>query len=123
MSLRILALAGSARRDSYNRKLLGAMADGARKAGAEVEIVDWRDYDLPLMNEDVEAAGPPEAARRFKAALRSADALLIATPENNGGYPSLLKNAIDWASRGLGDPPGRFVEPDPLVLCNGRRPC
>lgn len=116
MSVRILAISGSARRESYNRKLLLAMVEGAREAGAEVELLDWQDYPLPLMNEDVEAAGIPEPAPRLKAALRAADGFLIATPENNGGYPALLKNALDWGSRGLGEAPGSVYKNKPAVL-------
>lgn len=106
MTVHLLAISGSARRDSHNRKLLAAMVEGARAAGASVEVLDWSAYPLPIMDEDVEAAGIPEAAPRLKAAFRAADGYLIATPENNGGYSALLKNAIDWASRGLGDAPG-----------------
>ncbi len=106
MTIQLLAISGSARRESYNRKLLAAMVEGARAAGAQVEVLDWAAYPLPIMDEDLEAAGIPEPARRLKAALRAADGYLIATPENNSGYPALLKNALDWGSRGLGDPPG-----------------
>lgn len=116
MTIRLLAIAGSARRESYNRKLLLPMAEGARAAGAEVELLDWQDYPLPLMNEDVEAAGIPEPAPRLKAALRAADGFLIATPENNGGYPVLLKNAFDWASRPLGEGAGSVYKNKPVII-------
>jgi chromate reductase len=59
-------------------------------------------YDLepiPFYNADVEARGDPEPVVAFKAAIRAADALLIATPEYNHGVPGVLKNALDWASR------------------------
>jgi chromate reductase len=59
----------------------------------------YESIDLPLFNEDVEAQGDPEPVAAFKAAIREADALLIATPEYNYGIPGVLKNAIDWASR------------------------
>jgi chromate reductase, NAD(P)H dehydrogenase (quinone) len=99
---RILALAGSLRQGSYNRGLLRA---------AEELAPDWvevRFFDigtLPFFNEDLEAAGDPEAVRRFKEAISNANAVLIATPEYNGAVPGVLANAIDWASR----PTGRSV--------------
>jgi chromate reductase, NAD(P)H dehydrogenase (quinone) len=60
---------------------------------------------LPFFNEDVEAAGDPEPVRRFKDAIATSNAVLIATPEYNGAVPGVLANAIDWASR----PSGRSV--------------
>jgi chromate reductase len=54
---------------------------------------------VPLYNGDVEDAGEPPAVTRFKRAIATADALLVATPEYNHGIPGMLKNAIDWASR------------------------
>jgi chromate reductase len=60
---------------------------------------------VPFFNEDVEAAGDPEPVRRFKDAIATSNAVLIATPEYNGAVPGVLTNAIDWASR----PTGRSV--------------
>jgi chromate reductase, NAD(P)H dehydrogenase (quinone) len=60
---------------------------------------------LPFFNEDLEAAGDPEQVQRYKQAISSANAVLIATPEYNGVVPGVLSNAIDWASR----PTGRSV--------------
>jgi chromate reductase len=99
---RILALAGSLRQGSYNRGLLRAAEELAP------EWVEVRFFDigtLPFFSEDLEAAGDPEAVRRFKEAIRAANAVLIATPEYNGAVPGVLANAIDWASR----PTGRSV--------------
>jgi len=99
---RILALAGSLRQGSYNRGLLRA---------AEELAPDWVEMQffdigtLPFFNEDLEAAGDPETVRRFKEAIRDANAVLMATPEYNGAVPGVLANAIDWASR----PTGRSV--------------
>jgi chromate reductase, NAD(P)H dehydrogenase (quinone) len=94
--LTILAFAGSLRRASYNRALLRA-AQEASPEGLRIEIFDIG--DVPLYNEDVEAAGVPEPVERFRQAIREADGLLIATPEYNHGVPGVTKNAIDWASR------------------------
>jgi len=100
MSVRILALCGSGRRGSLNQKLLDRAVEGARDAGAEVTLISLRDLQLPFYDGDLEAeSGLPAAVAGLKAQLAAHDALLIATPEYNGGYTALLKNALDWASR------------------------
>ena len=103
-SPRLLAIAGSLRKDSYNRQLAAAAAQMAREAGAEVIEVNLRDYPLPLFDEDIEAAGVPEKAAELKDLFASADGLLIASPEYNGSVTAALKNLIDWVSR----PDGRY---------------
>ncbi|MEQ8791200.1 MAG: NAD(P)H-dependent oxidoreductase [Pirellulaceae bacterium] len=97
---RILALAGSTRRDSFNRRLIAAAAEAAREAGGEVTLVELKDYPLPLFDQDLEKdEGPPENARKLKALFLAHDALLIASPEYNSSISPLLKNLIDWVSR------------------------
>ena len=97
---KILAFAGSARRDSWNQKLIRAAAAAARRAGAEVTLLDWNDYVLPLYHGDLEAeAGLPEPAQRLKKLFKSHDGLLIASPEYNSSVSPLLKNTLDWVSR------------------------
>ena len=97
---RILALAGSLRAGSFNKKLVKLAAAGADAAGAEVMYVDLRDFPLPVFDEDLESAeGLPEAARRLKELFRAHDGLLIASPEYNSSISAALKNAIDWISR------------------------
>ena len=93
----VCGIAGSLRRESYNRALLRAALELAPE-GMEIRIFD-RMGEIPLFNEDVEAQGDPEPVRALKSAIGEADALLIATPEYNHGVPGVLKNAIDWASR------------------------
>ena len=95
--MKILGVSGSLRAASYNTALLRAAQDVA-PAGVTIEIFGL--HDLPLFNEDVEALGDPAPVTAWKTAIRSADALLIACPEYNGGVTGVLKNAIDWASRG-----------------------
>ena len=113
-SCRILALAGSTRQESYNRRLVRLAAEGAREAGAETTVIDLRDYPLPLFDEDLEAReGLPEAARQLRAAFQAHDGLLIASPEYNSSLPAVLKNAIDWLSR---PQPGEA----PLACFNGK---
>ena len=104
MSARILAFAGSARRDSLNKKLARAACAAAADAGAEATLVDLDDYPMPLYHGDLEAAsGMPEKARELRALFLEHDGLLIASPENNNSLSSLLKNTIDWLSRDTGD--------------------
>jgi NAD(P)H-dependent FMN reductase len=96
---KLLAFAGSSRRDSLNKKLVKVAAEAARAAGAEVTLADLADYAMPLYDGDLEAAGTPEPALRWKALMKAHDGFLIACPEYNSSYSGLLKNAIDWASR------------------------
>lgn len=98
--IKILAFAGATRKGSFNKKLIKLAAKGAEAAGAEVTLVDLRDFPMPLYDGDLEAAeGLPEKAREFKKLLVDSDGILIASPEYNSGYSAVLKNAIDWASR------------------------
>lgn len=101
---KLLAFAGSTRKNSYNQAILNVAAEGAREAGAEVTMISLADYAMPIFNEDEEAEfGIPERAQAFKELMISHDGFLIASPEYNSAYPALLKNAIDWASRKAGD--------------------
>lgn len=107
MTPRVLAFAGSTRRDSFNKKLVRVAAGGARDAGADVTVIDLRDYPLPLYDGDLEAEhGLPEHAVRIKELFLAHQGLLIAAPEYNGSITPVLKNAIDWVSRpGAGEKP------------------
>ncbi len=104
---RILAFAGSARRDSLNKKLARVAAQYAREAGGEVTFVDLDDYPMPVYHGDLEdREGMPENARKLRALFLAHDALIIASPENNQSLSALLKNTIDWLSRSIGDGKG-----------------
>jgi NAD(P)H-dependent FMN reductase len=99
-SIRVLAFAGSLRRDSWNKKLAHVAAEAARAAGAEVTELDLRDYEMPLYDGDIEKeSGLPAKAKAFREVLKSHQALLISSPEYNSSISGVLKNAIDWASR------------------------
>lgn len=101
---KLLAFAGSLRRDSYNKRLAQRAADIARAAGAEVTYIDLRDFQMPLYDGDLEAEhGLPEAALRLKAVMGEHPAWFISTPEYNTSVPGMFKNAIDWASRSAPD--------------------
>ena len=98
--MKILAFAGSIRRDSFNQKLLRISLEGARAAGAEVTLVQLADYELPLMNQNLEAQeGLPPNARKLKDIFLAHQGLLLACPEYNGSITPLLKNTLDWVSR------------------------
>ncbi|HVR23548.1 MAG TPA: NAD(P)H-dependent oxidoreductase [Candidatus Polarisedimenticolia bacterium] len=97
--VRILGLAGSFRRGSYNQAALCA----AKLLVPENSEIDLFPLDeIPMFNEDDEKR-PPASVVELKKRIRSADAVLIVTPEYNYSIPGLLKNAIDWASRPHGD--------------------
>ena len=100
MKPRILAFAGSLRRDSFNQKLVPIAAKGAREAGAEVTLIALKDFPLPLFDQDLEAEqGMPENGKKLKQLFIDHDGLLIAAPEYNSSITAVLKNAIDWVSR------------------------
>ncbi|WP_419905804.1 NADPH-dependent FMN reductase [Kiloniella sp.] len=94
----IVAVVGSLRKGSYNRALLREAIEAVPE-GVTIEVFD-KLADLPLFNEDIETQETPDTALAFKEVIRKADALLVVTPEYNSGLPAVLKNAIDWASRG-----------------------
>jgi chromate reductase len=96
---RVAVLVGSLRKESLNRKAARALLALAPEnlTGDIVEI-----GDLPLYDEDVEAAGAPPAWQRFRDEVRAADAVLFVTPEYNRSVPGALKNAIDVGSRPYG---------------------
>lgn len=95
----ILGFAGSLRKQSYNKAILAAAFEMVPD-DATLEIFDLE--GIPPFNQDLELE-LPEKVRDFKARIRAADAILIATPEYNYSIPGVLKNAIDWASRPYGD--------------------
>ncbi len=106
--LRLLAIPGSLRAPSQNRKLLAEAV--ARFGPAQV---DWAELDLPLYDGDLEArlkeeapgsGGLPEGVARLVAQIRAADAVAISMPEYNKGITGVLKNALDWVSRAEGAP-------------------
>jgi NAD(P)H-dependent FMN reductase len=99
-SPRILAFAGSLRRESWNKKLVRIAAAAAREAGADVTTLDLAEIPLPVYDGDLEQAeGIPANAKRLKELLKTHEGLLIASPEYNSSISGALKNAIDWASR------------------------
>lgn len=99
---KLLAFAGSLRKDSLNKKLLKVAIKGAEAAGGEVTFIDLKDYPMPIYDGDIEAAeGLPENAKKLKELFFAHQGLLIASPEYNSSISAALKNAIDWVSRPL----------------------
>jgi chromate reductase, NAD(P)H dehydrogenase (quinone) len=94
---RVLCIAGSLRRGSWNRKILVA---ASRLAPDDLVLNPYdRLSEVPMFNEDLEADLPP-SVRHLRDATQTADGLLIATPQYNQSFPAVLKNAVDWLSRG-----------------------
>ncbi|MFF4750950.1 NAD(P)H-dependent oxidoreductase [Streptomyces sp. NPDC002514] len=101
MPVRILALVGSLRAGSTNRRLAEAAVKVAPE-GAEVTLFEGLG-DIPFYNEDIDVeGGVPAAAARLREAAQATDAFLLVSPEYNGTIPAVLKNAIDWLSRPYG---------------------
>lgn len=97
--VRMLGIAGSLRKRSYNKAVLRA---AAKLVGADSTLEIFDLDDIPPFSEDHERE-PPTSVRAFKAAVSQADAIVIVTPEYNYSVPGVLKNAIDWASRPYGE--------------------
>jgi chromate reductase len=99
--MKILGISGSLREASHNRRLLQVAATELPD-GVEFELYTGLG-DIPAYLEEDEGAAAPEPVAALRAALRAADAVLLATPEYNGSIPGQLKNALDWASRPFPD--------------------
>lgn len=98
--MQVLALAASLRRASHNRRLIALATEVARGKGAEVDLADFREFDVPLYDGDLQARdGVPAGAREFGARITAAGGLLLSSPEYNYSLPGTLKNLIDWVSR------------------------
>jgi chromate reductase, NAD(P)H dehydrogenase (quinone) len=98
--MKLLAFAASLKRESLNRKLIQLAAELARESGIVVDLAEFREFDMPLYNADVQnSAGFPEGASEMGRRIQAADGLMIASPEYNYSVPGTLKNAIDWVSR------------------------
>lgn len=97
---KLLFFAGSARKESMNKKLAKLAADVAQDAGAQVTHIDLKDFEMPLYDGDVEAQnGIPENAKKLKQLFVEHDGFFIASPEYNSSISPLLKNTLDWISR------------------------
>jgi chromate reductase, NAD(P)H dehydrogenase (quinone) len=94
--MRVLAISGSVRQDSYNTALLRAAAECA----ADVDLVVWQGLaEIPAYDQDLESSPAPAPVAALRHEIDGSDAVVIATPEYNGSIPGALKNALDWVSR------------------------
>jgi chromate reductase len=111
---RVLCLAGSLRRDSWNRRLLQAAVAQA-PATLQLDVYDALSA-VPLFDEDLEQREPagPAGVQALRAAIAAADGLVIATPEYNHAIPGVLKNALDWLSRE--SPAGDVLPEKPVAV-------
>src|SRR3989338_7717589 len=97
---KILAFAGSTRIESFNKKLIKIAATGAKDAGADVTVIDLRDFQMPIYDGDLEIKdGLPSNAHKLKDLMLAHQGLLVASPEYNSSISGVLKNTIDWVSR------------------------
>lgn len=94
--VKILGMAGSLRRGSYNKAALRAALE-LLPEGAELKIIDLA--PIPFLNEDLEGQTLPDAVLELAADVKAADALLLVSPEYNYSVAPVMKNAIDWVSR------------------------
>jgi len=97
---KILAFAGSIRTDSYNKKLVKVSSIGATEAGADVTVIDLKDFPMPIYDGDLEQKeGLPANARKLKDIMLTHHGFLISSPEYNSSISAVFKNMIDWTSR------------------------
>ena len=103
--MKILAFTSALRTASTNKRLVAWAAEIADQNGAEVDLADFHDFEMPSYNGDLQEKGFPSGALKFANRIQTADGLLIALPEYNFSMPGNFKNAIDWISR---------IKPQPL---------
>lgn len=98
--MRVFGIAASTREGSLNRRLYDRVAADLAARGHDLETLDYGLFeDLPIYTDRREKAGFPAVLDDVAAAVRDADALVIASPEHNFSMPASLKNGIDWLSR------------------------
>ena len=117
--IKILALVGSLRAASINRKI-AELATAVAPDGVTVTVFEGLG-EVPVYNEEIDdtmTAGAPALApvAALRAAAADADAALVVTPEYNGSIPAVVKNAIDWLSRPFGD---GALKDKPLAVIGG----
>lgn len=94
--MNIAIIVGSLRKESYNQKLANAIA---ARLPREVDI-EWVNPDVPLFSADLESNAVPESVKKAAEQVRSSDAIVFVSPEYNRSFSGVIKNLIDWLSRG-----------------------
>jgi chromate reductase len=98
--MKLLMVAASLRKESFNKKLIDLTASLAKQMQADVSKVDFADFNAPLYNADIQdKEGFPQGIQYFIKQLQEADGFVLASPEYNYSTPGVLKNLIDWVSR------------------------
>ena len=113
--MKLLAIAGSLRENSYNRQLAEAAGALMREKRPEVGYGILRWEDVPFMNQDIEHPAP-EAVMRVREAVREADGLWLFSPEYNHAIPGPLKNLLDWLSRPVSATEAQVLAEKPVAL-------
>lgn len=111
--IKVRALCGSLRKGSFNGMAMQAAIELA-PAGMQIAPLEWR--DLPIYDADSDGDATPDVVKRFKEAIKAADAVLIVSPEYNYSIPGGLKNAIDWASRSPKGVPQVFTDKPVAIM-------
>ena len=96
--LKVVAISGSLRQDSFNKKALRIATRFAIEEGMNIEEIDLMRLGLPLYDADIESQGFPEAVENIRKIVQPSDVILIASPEYNHSVTGALKNAVDWLS-------------------------
>ena len=110
--IKIVAVVGSLRKESYNRQL-ALVAKELIGERADFELLEYQ--DVPLMNQDIEYPAP-EAVKRVRDAVKSADGIWFFTPEYNHFFSGVLKNLIDWLSRPINDQEPQVLAGKPAAI-------
>jgi chromate reductase len=123
--MRLFMFAASLRKESFNKQLASLIAVKLEGFGVDVDHADFREFDMPLYDADLEASeGLPAGTQALANRISAADGTIIVSPEYNYGVPGPLKNAIDWLSRVKPFPtagkPGFLASAAPGVVGGGR---
>lgn len=98
--MKFVVFAGALRKDSSNKKFAREALRLVKELGEDGEFLDLKDYPMPPYDGDIEeSTGVPETTKALSKKIAAADAIILSTPEYNGGIPGTLKNVIDWLSR------------------------
>ena len=106
-NIKIVAIVGSLRQNSYNKQLALEAGIIVKRLSADFDLLDYS--DVPLFNQDNEPS-PPEAVKRIRGIVKSADGIWFFSPEYNHFFPGVLKNLIDWLSRPISDSEGQVLK-------------